>query len=231
VGGPGSKDRTGIYYKFCQLNRIPYYDFKSAQSKFRDREFQGACTEALAAVPSSEKLYDAILVDEAQDFPPEFLKLCYELLRAPKRLVYAYDELQKGNEAAMVYIINADDCSDSYFPASRARGRSQLFTAITRSKAWVRVLGVGAPMDELIKEYNAVKAHDFRLDFNYPNEEERKLLHIINRDMTQDQKKTLEKNITDLDRIVDEIDNGRVNIEDLPPDLRRKLRKVLGKMK
>jgi len=435
-GAPGSKDRTGIYYKFCQANRIPYYDFKTAQNKFRDNEFQGACTEALAAAPSSEKLYDAILVDEAQDFPPEFLKLCYELLRAPKRLVYAYDELQnltnssmpppedifgknalgeplvsldnskngeprqdiilercyrnsrpilatahalgfgiyrqkglvqffdqhnlwldvgyrvregeladdkfvslqrtaetsprflethspiddllvfkaftdhneqdewlaqeieknlreedllpediivinpdplktrnavararailfekkinsslagvstspdvffenesvtftgifraKGNEAAMVYIINADDCYDSYFPALRARARSQLFTAMTRSKAWVRVLGVGDSMNELTNEYNAVKANDFRLDFDYPNEEKRKLLHIINRDMTRDQKKALERNITDLGRIIDEIDRGAVNIADLPPELQRKLQKVLGKMK
>ena len=38
--------------------------------------------------------YDAIFVDEAQDFAPNFLLLCYELLKAPKRLVYAYDELQ-----------------------------------------------------------------------------------------------------------------------------------------
>jgi superfamily I DNA and RNA helicase len=131
----------------------------------------------------------------------------------------------------MVYIINADDCYDSYFPAFRARSRSQLFTAMTRSKAWVRVLGVGNSMNGLIEEYNAVKAHDFRLDFDYPNEEERKLLHIINRDMTQDQKKSLERNITDLDRIIDEIDGGGVNIEDLPRDLQRKLRKVLSKMK
>lgn len=39
-------------------------------------------------------MYDAVLVDEAQDFSPAFLKLCYEMLREPKRLVYAYDELQ-----------------------------------------------------------------------------------------------------------------------------------------
>ena len=38
--------------------------------------------------------YDAILVDEAQDFAPNFLLLCYEYLKDPKRLVYAYDELQ-----------------------------------------------------------------------------------------------------------------------------------------
>ena len=44
--------------------------------------------------------YDAILVDEAQDFAPNFLLLCYEYLRVPKQLVYAYDELQNlGNRS------------------------------------------------------------------------------------------------------------------------------------
>ena len=34
------------------------------------------------------------LVDEAQVFSPYFLQLCYNMLKKPYRLVYAYDELQ-----------------------------------------------------------------------------------------------------------------------------------------
>ena len=49
---------------------------------------------ALDNVGEIRTSYDAILVDEAQDFPPAFLRLCYEILERPKRLVYAYDELQ-----------------------------------------------------------------------------------------------------------------------------------------
>ena len=45
-------------------------------------------------ISQSKGLYDAILIDEAQDFSPAFLQLCYRLLKDPKRLVYAYDELQ-----------------------------------------------------------------------------------------------------------------------------------------
>src|SRR3546814_3991464 len=45
-------------------------------------------------VCSSDLLYDVILADEAQDFAPSFLSLCYSMLKPPKRLVYAYDELQ-----------------------------------------------------------------------------------------------------------------------------------------
>ena len=80
----------------------------------------------------------------------------------------------KGNEAAMVYVINAHDCYDSFIPEDLARARNQLFTAITRSKAWVRVLGVGSNMDKLTKEYGAVANKNFRLEFTYPDEETRK---------------------------------------------------------
>jgi len=436
-GAPGPKDRTGIYFKFCQANEITYYDFRDARGRFVDgKEFQGVCAEALNAAPISKQIYDAIMVDEAQDFPPEFLRLCYELLNQPKRLVYAYDEMQsltnasmpppedifgkkangepavalsnssggeprqdiilercyrnsrpilatahslgfgiyrekglvqffdqhnlwldvgyriragelidnhfvslmrtdetsprflethspiddlivfkrfdtqaeqddwlvgqiekniredelfaediivinpdplktrnavsesraklfakkinstlagvssspdvffesesvtftgifraKGNEAAMIYIINADDCYDAYFPALRARGRSRLFTAITRAKAWVRVIGVGNAMDGLISEFEQIKKNDFRLDFTYPNEETRKELRIINRDMTPGQKQSLVRNISDLERIIDEIEKGSVSLEDLPRELQKKLQRLSRKTK
>ncbi|MFW8172261.1 hypothetical protein ACOID1_30375, partial [Klebsiella pneumoniae] len=48
----------------------------------------------LANASDAAHLYDVILADEAQDFAPSFLKLCYSMLKPPKRLVYAYDELQ-----------------------------------------------------------------------------------------------------------------------------------------
>ena len=62
----------------------------------------------------------------------------------------------KGNEAAMVYVINAHDCQKSDFDLAHIRNR--LFTAITRSKAWVRVLGIGPGMDALTQEYRALQA-------------------------------------------------------------------------
>jgi superfamily I DNA and RNA helicase len=94
-GAPGGKDRAGVYYKFCAVHSIPYYDYRVARDKLGDgKEFQGACQEALDLVKAPKAVYDAILIDEAQDFPPQFLRLCHSFLRPPKRLVYAYDELQ-----------------------------------------------------------------------------------------------------------------------------------------
>ena len=94
-GAPGRDDRDGIYYEFCRIHGVEYFDFKAAKRVFgRGREFYGACNHALAQARATKAIYNAILVDEAQDFPPEFLRLCYQLLDDPKRLVYAYDELQ-----------------------------------------------------------------------------------------------------------------------------------------
>jgi superfamily I DNA and RNA helicase len=39
-------------------------------------------------------MFDAILIDEAQDFYPNFYKMCRDALRDPQRLIWAYDEAQ-----------------------------------------------------------------------------------------------------------------------------------------
>ena len=94
-GASGGDDRDGIYYEFCRTNDVEYFDFGTVRrSRGSGREFYRVCKHALAQARTSKAIYNAILVDEAQDFPPEFLRLCYQLLDDSKRLVYAYDELQ-----------------------------------------------------------------------------------------------------------------------------------------
>ena len=94
-GAPGDKERDGIYHKYCRIHEIDFYDFSAARRSFGERnEFAGACGEALKPVNDASAIYDLMLVDEAQDLPAEFLRLCYRFLKAPKRMVYAYDELQ-----------------------------------------------------------------------------------------------------------------------------------------
>ncbi|MCK9905293.1 hypothetical protein MXD63_35565, partial [Frankia sp. Cpl3] len=94
-GAPGGGDREGLYYEFCAANGVTYRDFSTASAEFgRDVAFSNACSAALAETAESRVLYDAILVDEAQDLPPAFLRMCYAMLDENRRLVYAYDELQ-----------------------------------------------------------------------------------------------------------------------------------------
>ncbi|MFZ2632585.1 MAG: ATP-binding domain-containing protein [Desulfosalsimonadaceae bacterium] len=434
-GAPGGTDRTGIYYEFCRDHGVEYLDFGTAKNRFgSDKAFEGACETALQGVKQFVPKYDAILVDEAQDFAPNFLLLCYEYLKDPKRLVYAYDELQnlgnrslppveeifgkntdgtarvviqppeagkpkqdiildtcyrnsrpvlstahalgfgiyrnnglvqifenknlwfdigyqendgeiedgeiatlsrtpksspeflekhssvedliqfevfetpeaqtawlvaeikrnltedelipddivvinpdplktkdavgearrklmlmginsnlagvttiadvftepgtvtftgifraKGNEAAMVYVINAQDCFGAFLPRDVARVRNRLFTAITRSKAWVRVLGVGKAMADLKAEFEKAKEENFALRFVYPTKEERKTMMTVNRDMSQAEQDRSNKRRTNFAEIIESLDSGESFIEDYPEELVKKLENFLAK--
>ena len=435
------KDRGGIYAEYCRLHGMAFFDFGKARSRFGPgREFEGACEYALSLTGDLVPVYDAMLVDEAQDLPPRFLRLCYTLLKHPQRLVYAYDELQslrgsslpspeeifgngtdgspkvrfdessqlspqcdimlckcyrnskpvlatafalgfgiyrkpshetgtglvqmfdrthlwedigysvrdgalrdgsnvtldrtedasprfledhtdiddlirfisfrnhddqvdwlteaiaenllkdelrhddimvvnpnprttrehiepirsrlkglgirahlagvdtdpntfflpgkasvtltgihraKGNEAGMVYIINAQDCHAAV--RNLASVRNCLFTAITRSKAWVRVIGYGASMTMLKSEYEKLKARRFELRFTYPNSAQRERLRLIHRDVTTADSIRLRNRDRHLDDLLHELESGEVQIEDLDEETIARFRKVLAK--
>lgn len=135
----------------------------------------------------------------------------------------------KGNEAGMVYILNAQDCWNSF--GSLARVRNQLFTAITRSKAWVRVLGVGSAMSELSAEFDAARKASFELDFLYPDAETRKHMNIINRDMTEEEKNRIKSSSRTVKDLVKDLQTGRILMDDLPEEDILKLRELLGRSK
>lgn len=125
----------------------------------------------------------------------------------------------KGNEAAMVYVINADYCNT---PTSLAKKRNILFTAMTRTKAWLRVCGTGDYFNGLKDEFETVKAHNFKLKFKYPTQAEREKMRIVNRDMTNKEKdrvKAAQANAKNLAALLE----NEVNIEDIPQDIRTKL--------
>ncbi|WP_430511906.1 DEAD/DEAH box helicase [Pannonibacter phragmitetus] len=132
----------------------------------------------------------------------------------------------KGNEAGMVYVMNAQDCYQSLGEIGRVRNR--LFTAITRSKAWVRVVGHGPDMVALEEEFNRVKNNDFKLKFIYPDEALRKRLRVVNRDMSAEEQKRVQNAQKTVTTLVRELTEGAVQIEDLPEDVIENLRKLLG---
>lgn len=133
----------------------------------------------------------------------------------------------KGNEAGLVYIINAQDCYDDDGNENIAVIRNRLFTAITRSKAWVRVVGFGPNMKKLEQEFNCVKEHRFRLEFVYPTEEQRKVMNIVNRDMTSAERKAVKDNKKKMADIVSLLENGNLHIEDLGKETIIKLKNLL----
>ncbi len=435
-GAPGGPDRDGMYFEFCRTHNLQYFDFRTGARMFgRDGTLGSLCELALSHVQEPRELYDAILVDEAQDFTPPFLRLCLSLLKEPKRLVFAYDELQslsgeslpspemmfkgiaaggaqiwgdnvgtegprrdiilqrcyrnsrpvlvtahalgfgiyrepteqsetgliqmfdnpklwtevgyhvasgeleegrdvalrrtedtspsfleehsnideliqfhrfeseeeqarwlavaifnnlreeelrhddivvinpdprstrgkvglvrrrlqemgihshlagvdtdadtfyrqdaasitltgiyrvKGNEAGMVYVINAQDCN---LPAMNlASIRNQLFTAITRSKSWIRVLGVGSRMDSLVAEFNRLKESDFVLRFPYPTAEQRENLRIVHRDMGSADQESIEDRQPDFQQLLEDWEAGNIKAD----DAMSRLKELLG---
>ncbi len=131
----------------------------------------------------------------------------------------------KGNEAGMIYIVNAQDCHAAAW--NLANIRNQLFTAITRSKAWVRVLGVGSGMAELMEEYERLKVHDFELQFVYPTQEQREQLQIVNRDMTMAERKRIQNSQQSIEDLIQYLESGSIRAEDFDEETVAKLRELL----
>lgn len=131
--GWGSSSSPGFYYYLCKYYNVESLNLNQAKMKFgSNRAFEGVCNQLLKEIPHYKKLFDCILIDEAQDFPISFFRLCLNNLDQHKRLVYAYDELQKLNEEAMPTpnkIFNCDIEIDTPLRVSYRNQSSVIVTA------------------------------------------------------------------------------------------------------
>ncbi|NWA70370.1 ATP-binding domain-containing protein [Serratia proteamaculans] len=132
----------------------------------------------------------------------------------------------KGNEAAMVYIMDGQYCNMNNRKAWR---RNILFTAMTRTKAWLRVCGIGQLFYDLKSEFETIKQNGFRLEFVYPNSAERETMRVVNRDMTSAERRRVNEAKRSAANLNTLLDNGTVNIEDIPLEVREQLiKKLMG---
>ena len=72
--------------------------------------------------------------------------------------------------------MNSDFCEQNYGVKNR---RNILFTAITRSRAWTYILGVGSNMEKISSELAKIRKADFSLNFHYPSREVASKLAIL----------------------------------------------------
>lgn len=87
----GSASSEGVYYTTCINNELTPMSF--SQAKFHSEDAFGyICGELLKSSIMPE--YDLILIDEGQDFPVEFYRLCYRLCKGNKKICWAYDDFQ-----------------------------------------------------------------------------------------------------------------------------------------
>lgn len=130
----------------------------------------------------------------------------------------------KGNEAAMVYIMDAQYCN---LEDKKAWRRNILFTAMTRTKAWLRVCGMGTAFEELNNEFNIIKKNNFTLDFVYPTAKEREKMRVVNRDMTSSERRRVNEAKRSALNLNALLADGTVNLEDIPLHVREQLIKKL----
>ncbi len=127
----------------------------------------------------------------------------------------------KGNEASMVYILDSDRC---FGGSELIRKRNILFTAVTRSKAWVRMTGCGPAMHSLLREVNRVVENNFVLNFKIPSELDIASFRRIHRDMTDEERRKQQKTVKDLKQVLNELEQGNVSLSDLDPQTRQRLK-------
>jgi superfamily I DNA and RNA helicase len=84
----------------------------------------------------------------------------------PGKITLATIYRAKGNEAPMVYIIGFDSLFDY---VEEIGNRNRAFTAISRSKAWVRVSGVGLQMAAVEQEISEIRSRLPRFEFIFPD--------------------------------------------------------------
>lgn len=94
--GWGGRRREGLYSYVSQLAHIRPKTYAEAKDFYQHKqriELLGkSCLDLIAK--GLPQLFDAILIDEAQDFHRGFFQFCLKILNSPKRLIWAYDELQ-----------------------------------------------------------------------------------------------------------------------------------------
>lgn len=87
----GGQANPGVYFEICRHHEVAPINFTDA-ARMSSLPFDHVCTELLKKVRPAE-LFDYVFVDEGQDFPASFLRLCYSVAKDGK-FVWAYDELQ-----------------------------------------------------------------------------------------------------------------------------------------
>jgi len=127
----------------------------------------------------------------------------------------------KGNEAPMVYIIYANRYFSKYSAKNReVIGRNMLFTAITRSRAWIRIYGIGDYMDKLLREISALQEDDYKLEFTLPTPLELKEMERVYRTLSPEEREAQRERDRRINWIISAIKSGDLKKEDLSePDL------------
>jgi superfamily I DNA and RNA helicase len=141
----------------------------------------------------------------------------------PGSVAIAHIFRAKGNEAPMVYVLDAHYAASNFNAVSR---RNTLFTAITRSRAWVRILGWGDQMAPVKNEVEQTIAKNFQLEFQIPTAVQLDNLRHIHRDRPEHEAETVRRATQGVEAFLEAIDRGEMDLLDLPPSVRTRLSRL-----
>jgi len=94
----GGKYLEGVYYNTCGLNDVIPINLTEAKSKNPNDPFEYVCSQLNQL--KLKKEYDYALLDEAQDFPRDFYRVCRQITKN-NRVIWAYDDFQNILEIKM----------------------------------------------------------------------------------------------------------------------------------
>jgi len=120
----------------------------------------------------------------------------------------------------MVYVVDAQYGARG---TSLVSNRNILFTAITRSRAWVRISGYGPGMKLIAAEVQEARENDFDLRFKLPTADELGLMRRIHRDRPLTSNRTAKRVAENLLDVLEQLDRGELEVSDLPEDVRKRL--------
>lgn len=130
----------------------------------------------------------------------------------------------KGNESPMVFVLDSEYCASG---VELIKKRNILFTAITRSRGWVRVMGVGSSMQILLDEFDKIKAKEYRLEFSIPTEEQLAKMRTIYRDVSDDEM----RKVADFGKMLESVsDLSPAALQALPKALRDHILQTLNNL-
>lgn len=121
----GGRNVEGVYYNTCIDQGQQSITFSEAKRNNPAEPFGYICEKLLDQTTIIPK-YDSIIIDEAQDFPQQFFKLCYHLAYGnsdEKNIIWAYDELQSiidVKQKTSVDFFGRDDNGNSLIDLERA---------------------------------------------------------------------------------------------------------------
>lgn len=92
----GSSTGPGMYYEVAKAAGEDPLTYSEAKRKFGPvgSSLLAHCCEDICENGEIPEIYEAILIDEAQDLPESFFQMCYNAATQEKRIYWAYDEAQ-----------------------------------------------------------------------------------------------------------------------------------------